>query len=43
MLNDFEIRNKLGYLVMNNAISNNVLTKTISDTLYKKGVLYSYK
>ena len=41
VLNDFEIHNKLSYLVMNNAIFNNVLTKTISNALREKGVLYN--
>ena len=41
VLNDFGIRNKLGYLVMDNAASNDVLTEIISDTLRQEGVLYS--
>ena len=41
VLNDFGIRNKLGYLVMDNAASNDVLTEVISDALREEGVLYS--
>ena len=41
ILNDFGIRNKLDYLVINNAVSNNVLTKIISNILREEGVLYN--
>ena len=41
ILNDFGIRNKLGYLVIDNAISNNVFTEVISDALREEGILYN--
>lgn len=43
ILNDFGIRNKLSYLIMDNATFNNVLTKTISNALREKDILYSTK
>ena len=41
VLNDFGIRNKLGYFVMDNAASNDALTEVISNTLREEGVLYN--
>ena len=43
MLNDFEIRNKLGYMVINNVGSNNTLISTITTLLNNEGVLYNTK
>ena len=40
ILDDYEIRNKLGYLVMDNASSNDTLIKVIANTLGDQGVQY---
>ena len=41
MLNDFEIRNKLGYMVMDNAFSNDTLIAAIAASLMDEGVSYN--
>ena len=41
VLNDFEIRNKLGYMVMDNASSNNHLIDAIATSLHEEGVFYN--
>ena len=43
MLNDYEIRNKLRYLIINNVDINNTLIKYIVNTLSKKRVFYNAK
>ena len=40
VLEDFGIRNKLGYMVMDNAASNNQLIATVATTLNQEGVFY---
>ena len=41
MLENYEIRNKLGYMVMNNVNSNDTLISIIANTLRKKEVFYN--
>ena len=41
MLDNFEIRNKLDYMIINNIISNNNLINAIITTLHKKKVFYN--
>ena len=41
MLNNYEIRNKLGYMIMNNVGSNDTLITTIAALLNDEGVLYN--
>ena len=41
IFNDFEIRNKLSYMIINNTISNNNLINAIAITLHKKGIFYN--
>ena len=41
ILNDYEIRNKLGYMVMDNAHSNDSLITAIAASLSDEGVLYN--
>lgn len=41
ILDNFEIRNKLSYIIINNATSNNNLINVITITLYKKRVFYN--
>ncbi len=40
VLEDYEIRNKLGYMVMDNANPNDTLISVIADTLREEGVFY---
>lgn len=41
VLNDYRICNKLGYMVMDNAGTNNTLIAAIADSLQDEGVLYN--
>ena len=41
MLNDYGIRNKLGYIVMDNVGSNDILINTVTTSLNNKEVLYN--
>lgn len=41
MLNDFEIRNKLDYMIINNVRINNTLINAIATFLNNKEVLYN--
>ena len=41
MLNDYGIRNKLGYMVIDNVGSNNTLINTVTTSLNNKEVLYN--
>lgn len=41
VLNDFEIRNKLGYMVMDNVGINDTLINAIATSLNDEGVLYN--
>ena len=41
MLNNYGIRNKLGYMVINNVRSNNTLINAVTASLNNKGVLYN--
>ena len=41
VLNDFEIRNKLSYMVMNNVGINNTLINAVATSLNNKEVLYN--
>ena len=43
MLDDFEIRNKLSYIIMNNIDFNNRLIATIATALNKEEVFYNIK
>ena len=40
MLNNYEIRNKLRYIIINNVNLNNIFIKIIVDILRKKEILY---
>lgn len=42
MFNNYEIRNKLKYMIMNNVNFNNIFIKTIIDVLCKKKVFYNF-
>ena len=41
MLNDFEIRNKLSYMIINNVRINNTLINAIATSLNNEEVLYN--
>ena len=41
VLDDFGIRNKLGYIVMDNAGTNDTLIESIATALYTEGVYYN--
>ena len=41
VLDNFEIRNKLGYMVMDNAASNNNLIDAIATALHEERVFYN--
>lgn len=41
MFNDYDIRNKLKYIIINNVDINNTLIKTITNVLREKKMLYN--
>ena len=41
MFNDYEIRNKLKYMIINNVDSNDILIEAIVDALREKEVFYN--
>lgn len=41
VLNDYEIRNKLGYMIMDNVGFNDTLITTLATSLNDEGVLYN--
>ena len=41
MFNDYKIRNKLKYIIINNVDFNDIFIKIIVNVLYKKEVLYN--
>ena len=43
VLDNFGIRNKLGYIVIDNTGTNDTLIKSITTTLYTEGVYYNTK
>ena len=43
ILNDYGIRNKLGYMVMDNVGINDTLISVITESLYEEGVFYNTK
>ena len=40
VINDYEIKSKIGYLMMDNIASNDILVKTVSDKLSQEGIIY---
>ena len=42
VFNDYEIRNKLKYMIINNVNSNDIFIKTIIDVLREEEVLYNF-